>query len=167
MGEATRRALRRSGVASVHVADPATTEGLLALPALRALRQQPVGLVTAPGGRGLLAASLRERGAELAIAEVYERAPARLNRSHAGKLLAARGRGAVCVTSAEALRNVLAVLPAPARERLLEAVAVTPSARLEAVARAAGFGTVVRAPGPTPRALIAALLAHASGQRFR
>jgi uroporphyrinogen-III synthase len=167
MGEATRAALKRHGIADAEIAQPATSEGMLASPFLRDIRSQRVGLVTAPGGRGLLAETLRERGATLAVAEVYERAPARLNRAHAERLLRARGQGAVCITSAEALRNVLAALPEAARSRLLEAVAVTPSARLEAAAREAGFGRFARAPGPTPRALVAGLVAHAMGQRFR
>lgn len=167
MGEATRGALRRNGVADVIVAEPATTEGLLASAFLQDLHAMQVGLVTAPGGRGLLAEALRERGATLAVAQVYERAPARLNRTHAERLMQARGHGAVCVTSAEALRNVLAALPDAARARLLEAVAVTSSPRLEAAAREAGFRRFARAPGPTPRALVAGLIEHATGQRFR
>ena len=167
LGQATADALRRVGIDAVEVPQEATSEGLLALPGLRSLTSKQVGVITAPGGRGLLAERLRERGAKLAIAEVYARAPARLNRGHVQRLLDAHGQGAVCVTSAEALRNVLAALPDDARKVLLGCTAVVSSIRLEAVAREAGFDTVVRAQAPTPRGLIEALHTHASGHRFR
>ena len=167
LGEATRIALRRAGIADVVVPAQATSESLLALPELASVRGARIGLITAPDGRGLLAQQLRERGATLAIAEVYARMPARLNRAHAQRFLKAQGHGAVCVTSAEALRNVLAALPDAARAALLRCVAVVSSERLAAIARDAGFQTVIRADAPTPSSLLDALRAHASQQGFR
>lgn len=162
LGATTRAALRRAGIAEVVVPSQATSESLLELPELTSVRGIRIGIVTAPDGRGLLAQRLRERGATLAIAEVYARMPARLDRTHARRLLDARGRGAVCVTSAEALHNVLAALPDDARAALRRCVAVVSSERLAALARAAGFPTVIRADTPTPRGLLDALCAHAS-----
>jgi uroporphyrinogen-III synthase len=167
LGTATGSALRRAGMANVTVPAQATSEGLLALPDLQSVQGRDIGIVTAPGGRGLLAQGLRERGARLAIAEVYERAPARLSRSHIRHLIDAHGRGAVCVTSAEALRNVIAALPGDALAVLMRCVAVVSSPRLEAIARDAGFHTTIRAQAPTPRGLIDALSTYASGQGFR
>jgi uroporphyrinogen-III synthase len=167
IGATTRAALRRAGIAEVVIPAQATSESLLALPELASVRGTRIGVVTAPDGRGLLVQRLRERGATLAIAEVYARMPARLNRVHAQRLLDARGRGAVCVTSAEALCNVLATLPDVARAALLRCVAVVSSERLDAIARAAGFRTVIRADAPTPRGLLDALYAHASQRSFR
>ena len=51
------------------------SEGLLALPELQSLRGLPVGLVTAPGGRGLIGETLAHRGALVHLAEVYRREP--------------------------------------------------------------------------------------------
>jgi uroporphyrinogen-III synthase len=167
LGEGTRTALRRAGIADVRVPDEANSERLLAMTDFESVAGARIGLVTAPGGRGLLARRLRERGATLAIAEVYAREPARLNRGHADALLAVHGRGAVCVTSAEALRNVFDALDDRGRTRLLECVAIVSSARLHAIARDAGFARVIDAAGPEPRALIRALAAHAEPQRFR
>lgn len=161
LGAATAAALRRAGIAGAIVPAQASSEGLLERDELRSVRGRGVGLVTAPGGRGLLTQRLREAGAQLAIAEVYARIPARLDRSHASRLLDARGRGAACVTSAEALGNVIHALPADARATLLRCLAVASSPRLEAIAREVGFAEVIRAPGPTPRALVDALRAHA------
>ncbi len=167
LGDGTRAALRRAGIVDALVPPEATSESLLALPELASVRGTRIGLVTAPGGRGLLAEQLRERGATLAIAEVYAREPARLGRAHAQRLLAARGRGAVCITSAEALHHVLAALPTVARDALLSCTAIVSSARLHATARDAGFAAVIRADGPTPHALLLALNAHAKPRRFR
>lgn len=168
LGEATRTALRRAGIAEVVVPAQATSESLLALPELAAVRGARIGMVTAPDGRGLLARQLHQRGATLVIAEVYARMPARLNRIHAQRVLDARGgRGAVCVTSAEALRNVLAALPDAARAVLLRCVAIASSERLVAIAHDAGFHTVIRADAPTPRSLLETLCAHASQRGFR
>ncbi len=161
LGAATAQALRRAGFVHVDLPARADSESLLALPELRDLHGKAVGLVTAPGGRGLIPAALRERGAALAIAQVYTRQPARLDARHVQRLLGARGKGAVCVTSAEALTNVLAALPAPARVRLLDAVALASSARLCQIARQAGFAGVIEAASPAPRDLLAALQAHA------
>lgn len=166
LGAATASALRRLG-AAVELPARADSEALLALPDLRDVRGRRIGLVTAPGGRGLLAAQLRERGAELALAEVYERRPARLSRRHLDALRAARGSGALCLTSAEAMANVLAALPANASARLRELVVLASSERLRALAHAAGFGTVLVAAAPTPRALLERLVAHVDGRRFR
>ena len=167
LGEATHAALHRAGIVDVLIPRQATSESLLELPELAALSGEQIGIVTAPGGRGLLDHALRERGATLAIAEVYAREPARLNRAHAQRLLEAQGQGAVCITSAEALRNVLAALPDAARATLRRCMAVVSSARLDAIARDAGFQAIVRADAPTPRSLLAALCAHAKQQGFR
>jgi uroporphyrinogen-III synthase len=167
LGQTTRAALRRAGIAEVLIPPHATSESLLALPEFGSVAGARIGLVTAPDGRGLLAQRLREAGATLAIADVYARAPARLNATHARRLLEARGHGAVCITSAEALRNVLAALPKAAGEMLVHCVAVVSSARLDAITRDAGFLNVIRAEGPTPRSLLKALCAHASQQGFR
>ncbi len=167
LGQSTVAALRRAGLANVLVPQSATSEGLLGLPGLASVAGARIGVVTAPDGRGLLTEQLRERGARLAIAEVYARSPARLTAAHTHRLLNARGLGAVCVTSSEALRNVLAAVPDAARAALLRSVAVVSSVRLEAIAHDARFRTVIRADAPTPAGLLAALCTHASQRCFR
>ncbi|MBS0194550.1 MAG: uroporphyrinogen-III synthase [Proteobacteria bacterium] len=167
LGTVTAAALHRAGGGRVVVPPRADSEALLALPELGEVHGRRIGLVTAPGGRGLLAAALRERGATLCVAEVYARQPARLSQAHIRRFMAAPDLGAVCVTSAEALDNVLARLPDAARMKLLRAVAVVSSTRLGAIARARGFATTVLARSPTPRELFAALVEHASAQSIR
>ena len=49
------------------------SEGLLALPVLADVHGLRIGLVTAPGGRGLIAAQLQAAGATIERADVYQR----------------------------------------------------------------------------------------------
>jgi uroporphyrinogen-III synthase len=167
VGRGTAAALRRAGVDAVITPADETSEGLLALPALRHVAGVPIGLVTAPGGRGLLASTLTARGADLRIAEVYTRDPARLTQRHIDALLEATGSGAVLLSSAEALTNVLAALPDAARTRLFDCTVVASSERLAAVARDTGFKRIAMAPSAQPREMLAALVAHAKSRRFR
>ncbi len=73
VGEGTARALRAQGVGEVHAPQRMDSEGLLALPVLAEARGLRIGLVTAPGGRGLIAAHLQAAGATIERADVYQR----------------------------------------------------------------------------------------------
>lgn len=161
VGAGTAEALRRAGAGEVLSPARMDSEGLLALPALAGLREgQGVGLVTAPGGRGLIAAALRERGARLQLAEVYARRPLP---GGARRLAALLARPAPLATSSAEALHALHVLVVrrgePARQALLARPLVVSSARLAASAAALGFADVHRATGPDPAALVHALLA--------
>lgn len=166
IGRGSSAALRRAGIEMVVCPTLETSEGLLAVPELQAVSGVAIGLVSAPGGRGLLAATLRERGARLHVAEVYCREPARLTQHHLGAFLATHGSGALLLSSSEAFTNVLAALPDAARTHLRECIVVASSERLADSARAAGFTRIVPAAGASPRDMLAALVAHAKSQRF-
>src|SRR5690625_1088031 len=72
VGRATADALRRHGVEDVIApADRQDSEGLLAHPALAAVRGRAVTVVGAPGGRGVLQKRLRGCGARVADVHVY------------------------------------------------------------------------------------------------
>lgn len=159
VGAGTARALASLGIQARHPdADTMHSEGLLALPAF-AGRRGSVGLVTAPGGRGVLLRTLSERG-PVSVAHVYRRLPPHIDIGDLEVLLASRAPRAVLVTSAEALRFIIEFLPAPVRLRLLDAVAVTSSARLAEAARDAGFAAVLQAPSPEPGRLLDTLAQH-------
>ena len=165
VGAATARALRRHGVADVQTPVRADSEGLLALPSL----QPPltcVALVGAPGGRELLPQTLAARGARVLRAEVYRRLPARLDRRHHAALAIARAPRYVLLSSSEALHNLPRALPLAARARLLDATAITSSARLARAAHAAGFARVETAASALSADLVAAAVrAHRARQR--
>lgn len=157
-GAGTAAMLRRA--AGLDAAIPARTdsEGMLALPQLQRVRGRRVGIVGAPGGRGLLEAALRKRGAGVLHARVYQRAPARLDRRHVGALRSGRAPLYVLLSSSEALRNLLLALPEDARRSLLAGTAVASSERLLQAARESGFARVLRADSANDADLVAAIV---------
>jgi uroporphyrinogen-III synthase len=168
VGSGTAMALRSAGIAEVTVPENrADSEGLLALRELRSLPGIGVGLVTAPGGRGLIGETLAQRGARVHLAAVYRRAaiapsPARLRR-----LDHLPGTSALLVSSAEAFDGLWSRLPPPARLRLAARPAVASSPRLAAMLAALGFAAIVLAQGASPSRLLAALAADVGSGRFR
>lgn len=168
VGSGTAMALRRAGIAQVAVPEGrADSEGLLALGELQSLPGVDVGLVTAPGGRGLIGETLAQRGARVHVAAVYRRSaiapsPARLRR-----LDQLPGTSALLVSSAEAFDGLWSRLPPPARARLATRPVVASSPRLAAMLAGQGFAAIVLAPGASPSRLLAALAADVGAGRFR
>lgn len=168
VGNGTAGALRRAGIGRVRVPEGSSdSEGLLALPCLQSLAGTDVGLVTAPGGRGLIGDTLAHRGARVRLAEVYRRtlvapSPARLRR-----LDALPASSALLVSSAEAFDGLWSRLSDGARLRLQARPAVASSPRLAAMLAARGFASIVMATGATPSLLLAALAADVASGRFR
>ncbi len=167
VGAGTAGALLRQGIrAWAPAADAMHSEGLLGLPQWSGI-EGPIGLVTAPGGRGIIAAGLADRGLAVQRAEVYRRLPPRFSTRHLAALHAAPGARAVLVSSGEALDATLDALPEDARTHLRMALAVVSSARLAEAARAHGFRDILPAPAPTAGAMLDALARHAATLGFR
>lgn len=167
VGAGTAAALRRAGARRVTTPARMDSEGLLALPALRAVAGDAIGLVTAPDGRELIAAAMRQRGAEVRRAEVYARVAAAPAPAAVARLRGLRAPAVVAVSSGAALARILEALPADAADMLRACAAVAASDRLCEQARALGFARVARAPGPRPAQLVAAAgaLLHAGASR--
>jgi uroporphyrinogen-III synthase len=162
LGEGTATALRRLGITRVTTPERgADSEALLGLPALQAVRGQAVGLLTAPGGRDLIAPVLAERGARVLRADVYRRSALPVAPSRRRALAKLPRRCALLVSSGEALSALWDVLDDDERRALRRRVAVASSARLGERLRTLGFARVVRAQGASPAALLDALAAHA------
>ncbi|MFC6840571.1 uroporphyrinogen-III synthase [Xanthomonas theicola] len=157
VGAGTARALRHHGIGEVAMPARMDSEGLLALPQLAA-GSGAVGLITAPGGRGLLAAQLQARNTPLQRADVYHRVPLRLPAARIARLRAA-APGVLALSSGEALRLVLAQLPDDLAAAWRAQPLVAASARLAAQAAEFGFVDVARAGGPLPQQLAAAAAA--------
>jgi uroporphyrinogen-III synthase len=163
-GMGTAAALKRVGLKEVSIPERADSEGVLALPAMQRVRGQRIGIVGAPGGRDLLRRGLTARGAEVVVAHVYRRVPARLDRRHLDPLMRGRAPLYVPLSSAEALRHLLEILPDAARGKFLGGTAIASSARMESAAKNAGFARVVRAESAHDADLVAAIVA-AHGRR--
>lgn len=157
VGAGTAAALRRAGIDEVLAPSRMDSEGLLALPALQELKGRRVGLLTAPGGRGVLLPALAARGAQVLRADVYERVSVPLSPSPLARLRASSAPLALALSSGEALQRVLDALPADLQSRLRQARVLAASERLATLARAHGFTDIALADGPRPAQLLAAM----------
>ena len=156
VGSGTRRALQRAGIAA-QAPSRMDSEGLLAMPELQSVRGRSIGLVTAPGGRGLLGPVLAERGAVLVRADVYARRMIAINGRALARLeaaLAAPQRVLLALSSGEALQGLLAA--AGHTHALTDIAVVAASERLAQAAREAGFRRVAVAGDARPASLLRA-----------
>ncbi|MEO7432928.1 MAG: uroporphyrinogen-III synthase [Dokdonella sp.] len=156
VGAGTRRSLARHAVDATTPTERSDSEGVLALAAFDHMVGRNVVLIGAPGGRDLIAPTLRERGADVVAIPVYERRPARLTQRHFDALQSAPAPWITLVSSGEALANLMAQLPDTLKTRLHHQVLVVSSARLEALAHEAGFEDVLNARSAMPADLLAA-----------
>ncbi|RYE95387.1 MAG: uroporphyrinogen-III synthase, partial [Oxalobacteraceae bacterium] len=138
VGDGTARALQACGIDTVLRPARMDSEGLLALPLFRQ-PLQAVGLITAPGGRGMLAPALEQRGARILRADVYQRVGLRLRASAVRTLADVLPASVLALSSAEALTLVLQQLPASLIDALRQRPVVASSERMLESARLAGF----------------------------
>jgi len=158
VGAGTAQRLCRVGVKNVVTPERMDSEGLLALQVLRALHGQRVGLITAPGGRGLIAPTLQQRGARVVRADVYERVMVAPTPAALAQLLKP-GPLWLALSSQGALMAVLDALPEPARQRLFSARVVAAGERLARVAIEQGFPAPIIASDARPVSLLRAMAA--------
>ena len=156
IGGGTATTLRRMDIDEVCVPMRMDSEGLLALPALRDVRDCDIGLITAPGGRNRIGPDLQARGARVHRADVYVREAIALSSASIARLRAFAGPLLLPVSSGEALSAALTAAPADIATRLRGAVVLAASERLAALARDAGCIDVRVAAGPRPAQLLAA-----------
>ena len=140
IGAATARALAGAGLpATVVPRDDYSSEGLLALAALQRVAGSAIVIFRGEGGRRTLGDTLRKRGAEIHYAEVYRRGrPA----TDAGRLREHWQRDELQViisTSNEGLQNLLGMVDANDRPRLLATPLLVVSTRGRELARELGF----------------------------
>ncbi|WP_260288050.1 uroporphyrinogen-III synthase [Xanthomonas sp. 3058] len=154
VGDGTARALRACGIDAVVRPARMDSEGLLALELFQP-PLQAVGLITAPGGRGMLAPALEQRGARILRADVYQRIALRLRASAVHALADALPRSVLALSSVEALSLVLQQLPEQLVQAWRQRPVVASSDRVLQAAQLAGFAHVVRAAGPLPAQLAA------------
>jgi uroporphyrinogen-III synthase len=144
VGSATARALARRAIQAIAPAR-ADSEGLLALPELAAVRDRRIALAGAADGRDLIAVTLRNRGAKVTAIHLYERAAPRLTRRHFTPLEQADDPLILLISSAQALKNLMVLLPRSLLSRLHHQPLVASSERLAALAHDGGFQDIVLA----------------------
>ncbi len=158
VGSGTRRALQRAGIAA-RAPSRMDSEGLLAMPELQDIRARSIGLVTAPGGRGMLAPALAERGAQVVRADVYARRSITFTTRALAALdaaLASPQRVLLILSSHDALQRLLTAGQSGKHAALAGIAVVAASQRLADIAREAGFQRITVATSATPGALLQA-----------
>ncbi len=147
-----------------------TSEDLLALPVLQEVQGKRIALFRGKGGRELLADTLRERGAQVDYVELYTREAPAHTPAQTRQLLQEQAINCVVLTSQQILdtfhtllqgATALDVSQDSAREPLLglpqNLTLIVPSARVEEVARRAGYPHVLNAGGADDQAVLACL----------
>ncbi|MEP6880578.1 MAG: uroporphyrinogen-III synthase [Dokdonella sp.] len=142
VGAGTRRALQRHGITAFAPKVAQNSEGLLADPDFPALRGKSVVIIDAPGGRDLLAPTLRERGARVGRIAVYQRLLPLLRADHFSALAQAPRPWISLVSSSAILNNLLDALPIELRQRWQHEALVVSSKRLAEEAKSLGFSDV-------------------------
>lgn len=163
VGPSSARLLREAGARCVLApARRHDSEGLLALPELQDARiaGRTVLLLAAPGGRELLAATLRERGAHVLSLSLYHRLPARL-RPATLRAFDALAAPWLWASSAAALHALHQAVDVQRRARLEGLRLLVPGVRLAAVAAALGHRRIVEIGSASRERLIDFLLAAA------
>jgi len=146
-GPGTAEELSRLGVERVEMPESSfDSEGLLALPSLQtlAVKGKRIAIFRGNDGRELLREELVRRGATVdAITAYHRRAPA-TSATGLLELLRAGKVNAISAMSSDAIANLVPLVPATEREKLLFTIAVYAShARIVESARALGFRNVV------------------------
>lgn len=166
VGSGTARALRGAGIAHVDIPTRMDSDGVLALPALGDVHGATIGLLTAPGGRDLIAPTLRARGATLHRADVYARVAIAPSSRSLATLRALHAYGTprwLAIGSGGALDQLLAALDESDRIALRGARVVAASDRLATHADALGFHAPLVAGDARPRTLVDAAAVASTG----
>ena len=154
VGAGTARALARHGIDAIAPVQMHNSEGLLGESALADVSGQHVVLIDAPGGRDLLAPSLRDRGASVERIAVYERVPPHLTPRYLNGLRSAERPWITLLSSSLAMSNLLDALPSELSIRWRKEALVVSSGRLLEQARQRGFSDTHEARSALPRDLL-------------
>lgn len=147
VGPGTARVLHAQGVSGVITPDGQDSEALLALPQLQDVAGKRVVIVRGVGGRGLLAETLRTRGAQVDLMECYRRLRPQADATPLLARWQTGGIDAVTVTSAETLRNLAALLGEAGRPLLAATPLFAPHEKIAEAARRFGVAHVIATPG--------------------
>lgn len=154
VGAGTARALAAYGISARAPEREMTSEGLLALPGLQQVAGARILIVKGVGGRNTLLDALGVRGARVETLACYRRCPPDMR---PGELAAAVERwqiGVIMISSGEGLENMLALLDRAETSKLQALTLLLPSARVAAMARAAGFRHITVAENASDEAML-------------
>ncbi len=157
IGRATATALEKNGLqVACQAPAPYTSESLLEQRPFQQVKGCRILIVRGVGGRPKLAEVLVRRGAEVSLAELYQRLPPTEESVERLRTCLEKGLDALLVTSGRILDNLQRAAGGRI-DRLRSLPLIVTSERLAGVARAAGFSDVTVAASALDAAMLAAL----------
>ncbi len=165
IGKATAETLREHGLnIDLLPENGFNSEALLEMPVLHDMRGTNCLIIRGRGGREKLADSLRKRGASVEYLEIYQRIRPTTDSSGLISLLEQNQLSAVTITSAEALKNLLAMVGERPAALLTAIPLVVISDRIRRLAEAAGFKTIAVTEEPADSAILDTLIMLINGE---
>lgn len=167
LGEGSARALQKSGV--THIAIPSDgnqSENLLSMPEFQNVKGRHIGLITAPGGRGLIEATLLERDAIIQVANMYRRVHLPIEERELESLRHLTPPFAVLCSSQEVFLSFWQQVDTALQKKLAQGLWVVSSIRLQGILHAANIPQTTVSPSPSPDAMLAHL-EHVQMQHVR
>lgn len=131
VGASTAAVLQRHGIAAIAPEQRHTSEALLDVEQLRDVGNRHIAIVTAPGGRGLIATTLRGRGGVVVEWPVYRRQAVTWSPRMLDALATLDHPLLTIISSAEALDLIATSLPPAAWQRLRDARWIASSERIQ------------------------------------
>jgi len=160
VGSSTARALSANGLKVNTQPDiNYSSEGLLQAPEFHQVNHQHILIVRGNGGRELLADTLRQRGATISYAEVYER---KLPSPDTSQLVQnwSTQINVIIATSNQLLDNLVKLVADKLQQQLFEKPVLVISPRMQEHASQLGFCSIWLAEGPTNDQMLATLKNH-------
>ncbi len=159
LGKGTSAVLDKKGITQIVTpVEGSDSESLLAIPDLQDIDGKDIGLITAPGGRGMIEPELIGRGANLHVCHVYQRKPVTINARQMRQLEQLPLPFAVLCSSHEVFESFWRQMPAETRTRLNQGLWITSSARLEGLLRDAGIRNTASSESARPADMLAHLI---------
>lgn len=164
IGKATAKALAIAGLpVNLVPADGYSSEALLAMPQMHAIKGQNCLILRGEGGREELATTLHNRGANVDYLNVYKRVMPEIDNSEVNLLLTENKLAAITITSGEALQNLAMMLTAD--QHLFNVPLVVVSDRIKTIAADMGFKRIAVTSSPSDSAILETVTMCVTGGR--
>lgn len=158
LGEGSAAALKKIGVTNIFTPiDGSHSENLLAMPELQQVQGRHIGLITAPGGRGMIEATLLERDAIIQMANVYRRVHCPISEEELELLAQLKQPFAILCSSQEVFAALWQQIDSSLQKTLAQGLWIVSSIRLQHIVSAAGISNLTISPSPSPDAMLAHL----------
>lgn len=155
LGDGTASVLRKIGVRTIFTPEAGSnSESLLAMPALQNLDGQHIGLITAPGGRGLIEPELVKRGARVHIVHTYQRKVIPLAAEQLDAINRMHPPFVVLCSSHEIFLSLWQQISPASQAKLRQGFWILSSIRLQALLQEAGILNTFVSSSPQPDAML-------------